>query len=136
MKPRSLLCVPRLCLFDNANHQDVSCSYRRQVDIGAPEHSLGQPEEKRARDMHFTFQLERSYEPLVDEDNTQQKRKEEKKAKKKAKYKKYKKNVGKALRYSWKCLMLGLQNFTVGYSTPLSAAATIVPDFHSGEAWG
>lgn len=45
-------------------------------------------------------------------------------------------NVGKALRYSWKCLMLGLQNFTVGYSTPLSAAASIVPDFHPGGAWG
>ncbi len=45
-------------------------------------------------------------------------------------------NVGKALRYSWKCLMLGLQNFTVGYSTPLSAAASVVPDFHPGAAWG
>ncbi|ROL47004.1 hypothetical protein DPX16_20656 [Anabarilius grahami] len=130
MKPKSL-CVPRLGLFE-----DVSGRYRRQVDAGAPEQSLDQPAEKRPRALHFTVLQERSpYEPLVENDS-QHKLKEEKKAKKKDKYKKYRKNVGKALRYSWKCLMLGLQNFTVGYSTPLSAAATIVPDFHPGGAWG
>ncbi|XP_051735341.1 uncharacterized protein C1orf115 [Ctenopharyngodon idella] len=130
MKPKSL-CVPRLGLFE-----DVTGRYRRQVDTGAPEQSLDQPEEKRPRALPFTVLQERSpYEPLVENDS-QHKLKEEKKAKKKEKYKKYKKNVRKALRYSWKCLMLGLQNFTVGYSTPLSAAATIVPDFHPGGAWG
>ncbi|XP_042569400.1 uncharacterized protein C1orf115-like [Cyprinus carpio] len=130
MKPKSL-CVPRLGLFE-----DVSGRYRRQVNTGAPEQSLDQPVERRARDLRYTLLPERSaYEPLV-EDDIQHKIKEEKKAKKKEKYKKYRKNVGKALRYSWKCLMLGLQNFTVGYSTPLSAAASIVPDFHPGGAWG
>lgn len=132
MKPKSL-CVPRLGLFE-----DTGGRYRRQVDSGSPEQSLDQPAEKRPRDPPFTLTLlpERSpYQPLL-EDDSQHKLKEEKKTKKKEKYKKYKKNVGKALRYSWKCLMLGLQNFTVGYSTPLSAAATVVPDFHPGRAWG
>ncbi|XP_016428898.1 uncharacterized protein C1orf115-like [Sinocyclocheilus rhinocerous] len=127
MKPKSL-CVPRLDLFEGR--------YRRQFDTGAPEHSLDQPVEKRPRDLRYTLLPERPpYEPLV-EDDSQHKLKEEKKAKKKERYKKYRKNVGKALRYSWKCLMLGLQNFTVGYSTPLSAAASVVPDFHPGGAWG
>ncbi|XP_052450613.1 uncharacterized protein si:dkey-126g1.9 [Carassius gibelio] len=124
MKPKSL-CLPRLGLFEDGR-------YRRQVDTGAPE----QNQREKPRDLHFTLLSERSqYEPLV-EDDSQHKLKEEKKAKKKEKYKKYRKNVGKALRYSWKCLMLGLQNFTVGYSTPLSAASSIVPDFHPGGAWG
>lgn len=41
-------------------------------------------------------------------------------------------NVGKALRATWKCLMLGLYNFALGYSTPITVAATFVPDFHPG----
>ncbi|KAF4096527.1 required for drug-induced death protein 1 [Onychostoma macrolepis] len=128
MKPKSL-CVPRLGLFEAGR-------YRRQVDPGAPEQILDPPAEKRPRELRFTLLPETSpYEPLV-EDDSQHKLKEEKKAKKKEKYKKYRKNVGKALRYSWKCLMLGLQNFTVGYSTPLSAAASVVPDYHPGGAWG
>ncbi|KAK2885433.1 hypothetical protein QQF64_021199 [Cirrhinus molitorella] len=130
MKPKSL-CVPRISLFE-----DVSGRYRRQVDNCAPEQSLDQQAEKRPRDLRLTLLPERSpYEPLV-EDDSQHKLREEKKAKKKEKYKKYRKNVGKALRYSWKCLMLGLQNFTVGYSTPYSATASVVPDFHPGGAWG
>lgn len=39
-------------------------------------------------------------------------------------------NVGKALRSTWKCLMLGLYSFALGYSTPITVAATFVPDFH------
>ncbi|XP_043080483.1 uncharacterized protein C1orf115 [Puntigrus tetrazona] len=128
MKPKSL-CISRLGLFEEGG-------YRRQVDTGAPEQNYDPPAENRPRDRRFSLLPERSpYEPLV-EDDSQHKLKEEKKAKKKEKYKKYRKNVGKALRYSWKCLMLGLQNFTVGYSTPFSAAASIVPDFHPGGAWG
>lgn len=41
-------------------------------------------------------------------------------------------NVGKALRATWKCLMLGLYNFALGYSTPITVAATFVPDYHPG----
>ncbi|XP_054876031.1 required for drug-induced death protein 1-like isoform X2 [Poeciliopsis prolifica] len=65
------------------------------------------------------------YEPLIDDDA-----KAEKKKRKKEKHKKVKKNVGKALRTTWKCLMLGLYNFALAYSTPIAAAATFVPDFH------
>lgn len=39
----------------------------------------------------------------------------------------YFQNVGKALRYSWKCLVVGLQNVSLGYSMPVSA---IVPEIH------
>ncbi|KAG9331576.1 hypothetical protein JZ751_018829 [Albula glossodonta] len=34
-----------------------------------------------------------------------------------------KKNAEKALRFSWRCLLLGLQSFAAGYSAPVSAAA-------------
>jgi len=37
-------------------------------------------------------------------------------------------NMGKALRYSWKCLVVGLQNLSTAYSMPLGASAAIVPD--------
>ncbi|XP_049445380.1 uncharacterized protein C1orf115-like [Epinephelus fuscoguttatus] len=106
--------------------------------------------EKSHREVHFAFLPER-YEPLVDEEE-RVKAKEEKKKRKKEKYKKVKKgyirtaplllwcycststtcNVGKALRCTWKCLMLGLYNFALGYSTPITVAATFVPDFHPG----
>ncbi|CAK6961937.1 required for drug-induced death protein 1 [Scomber scombrus] len=86
--------------------------------------------EKSHREIHFAFLPER-YEPLMDEE-AQMKEKEEKKKRKKEKYKKVKKNVGKALRSTWKCLMLGLYNFALGYSTPITVAATFVPDFHPG----
>ncbi|XP_034999523.1 uncharacterized protein C1orf115 isoform X1 [Hippoglossus stenolepis] len=78
------------------------------------------------REIHFAFLPER-YEPLTDDEA-----KEEKKKRKKEKYKKVKKNVGKALRSTWKCMMLGLYNFALGYSTPITVAATFVPDFHRG----
>uniref|UniRef100_A0A3P8X3J4 Uncharacterized protein n=1 Tax=Cynoglossus semilaevis TaxID=244447 RepID=A0A3P8X3J4_CYNSE len=83
-------------------------------------------EDKYQRDIHFVF-LPGKYEPLVDEEA-----KEEKKKRKKLKYKKVKKNVRKALRSTWKCLKLGLYNFALGYSTPITVAATFVPDFHRG----
>ncbi|KAL3052490.1 hypothetical protein OYC64_005103 [Pagothenia borchgrevinki] len=85
--------------------------------------------EKSHRGVHFAF-LPETYELLVDEE--QDEAKEEKKKRKKEKYKKVRKNVGKALRSTWKCLMLGLYNFALGYSTPITVAATFVPDFHHG----
>ncbi|XP_028295873.1 uncharacterized protein C1orf115-like [Gouania willdenowi] len=81
---------------------------------------------KRHRELQFAFQPEK-YELLMDDEE-----KEEKRRKKKEKYKKVKKNVGKALRVTWKCLMLGLYNFALGYSTPVTAAATLVTDVHRG----
>lgn len=132
MKSKSLFSVPQFGISDSFNRNAFSARYRRHVDTGGSDQSIGQTEMK---DVHLTFLPERSYKPLVEEDS-QQRIREEKKAKNKEKYKKYRKNIGKALRYSWKCLMLGLQNFSVGYSTTFSAGATIVPDFHTGAAWG
>ncbi|XP_074541408.1 required for drug-induced death protein 1-like [Halichoeres trimaculatus] len=110
--------------------------YQRHVDcVDPPDGSQpaaedGRPNEKCHREINFAFLPER-YETLVD-DEAHAKAKEEKKRKKKEKYKKVKKNVGKAMRATWKCLMLGLYNFALGYSTPITVAATFVPDFHPG----
>ncbi|KAM9339255.1 required for drug-induced death protein 1-like [Symphorus nematophorus] len=121
-----------------------TAKYRRHVDSADPQESLHhsghtdsrtavdnsrQKNEKCRREIHFAFLPER-YEPLMDE--AQAKAKEEKKKRKKEQYKKVRKNVGKALRATWKCLMLGLYNFALGYSTPITVAATFVPDFHPG----
>ncbi|KAM9704681.1 required for drug-induced death protein 1-like [Menidia menidia] len=81
---------------------------------------------ERPREMHFAFTQER-YEQLMDDET-----REERKKRKKESYKKVKKNVGKALRSTWKCLKLGLYNFAFGYSTPVTIAAAFVPDFHPG----
>ncbi|KAL1258349.1 hypothetical protein QQF64_011593 [Cirrhinus molitorella] len=54
--------------------------------------------------------------------------------KKQDKYKKLRKNMGKALRYSWKCLVVGLQNLSTAYSMPLGVGATIVPDIQRAKA--
>nr|XP_046228262.1 uncharacterized protein C1orf115-like isoform X2 [Scatophagus argus] len=145
MKPKSLPSA----LFDRnsaaAETLNVQAAkYQRHVDC--PDHqesvqqsgrSDSQPaagnsrqHEKCHREIHFAF-LPGRYEPLID-DEAQVKLKEEKKKRKKDQYKKVKKNVGKALRVTWKCLMLGLYNFALGYSTPITVAATFVPDFHPG----
>lgn len=90
--------------------------------------------QKTSKEVYFAVLPDR-YEPLIeeeeDEDETEEerrKRKEEKKRKKKKKYKKYRKNFGKALRLSWRCLMLGLQSMASTYSTPLSAVSTVVTE--------
>uniref|UniRef100_A0A8C1AWK3 Uncharacterized protein n=1 Tax=Cyprinus carpio carpio TaxID=630221 RepID=A0A8C1AWK3_CYPCA len=43
-------------------------------------------------------------------------------------------NMGKALRKSWKCLVVGLQNLSTAYAMPLGATATIVSDIHRARA--
>uniref|UniRef100_A0A4W5KNK2 Uncharacterized protein n=1 Tax=Hucho hucho TaxID=62062 RepID=A0A4W5KNK2_9TELE len=147
MKPKSLV----LRLFGNTEslgerqaekgaryHRQVDCSDQHETpapnDTPGPQDG-GRKKEKCATEIHFAFLPER-YEALVEEDEGRQRAKEEKKNKKKLKYKKVKKNVGKALRYSWKCLMLGLHSMAAGYSTPLTAAATLVPEFHAGRDRG
>ncbi|KAL7859701.1 hypothetical protein SRHO_G00148480 [Serrasalmus rhombeus] len=142
MKPKSFLDVqlPQIGLFVGLETLNEGwCGrleeYERQIDTGAPAQTADHEDlvkRKQTRKVHFAF-LPKNYVPL-EENDSMQRAKEEKKAKRKEKYKKYKKNVGKALRYSWKCLMFGLQNFTVGHSTPLSAAATLVPEFKAGRA--
>lgn len=142
MKPKSL--PSRLFQRDSAavaSGESLSMSaakYQRHVDcVDHPErpdqsfHNDGQQaadSSGRNEKTHFSFLPER-YEPLID-DEAKAKAKEEKKKRKKENYKKVKKNVGKALRSTWKCLMLGLYSFALGYSTPITVAATFVPDFH------
>nr|XP_057912189.1 required for drug-induced death protein 1-like [Doryrhamphus excisus] len=83
------------------------------------------------REMPGVAFLTGRYKALIEEDI---RFKEEKKKRKKEKYKKVKKNVGKALRSTWKCFMLGLHNFALGYSTPIAVAATFMPDFNPGRS--
>ncbi|MED6268718.1 hypothetical protein CHARACLAT_025217 [Characodon lateralis] len=102
-----------------------AAKYQRYVDsVDQASSNESRPNKKAKRDLNFTFLTER-YEPLIDDEA-----KEEQKKRKKESYKKVKKNVGKALRTTWKCLMLGLYNFALAYSTPITVAATFVPDFH------
>lgn len=110
---------------DSMDHQEGTLHAGHQ-DAWPTAAASRRKSEKGHGEIHFAFLPER-YEPLVDDDA-----KEERKKKKKEQYKKVKKNVGKALRATWKCLMLGLYNFALGYSTPITVAATFVPDYHPG----
>ncbi|XP_026205746.1 uncharacterized protein C1orf115 homolog [Anabas testudineus] len=104
---------------------------QEQKDKAAP--SAGKKQQKTSKEVFFSV-LPDKYEPLIEEleeekeetAEERRKRKEEKKRKKKKKFKKYRKNVGKALRFSWRCLMTGLQSMASTYATPLSAMATVV----------
>ncbi|XP_074520596.1 required for drug-induced death protein 1-like [Halichoeres trimaculatus] len=97
--------------------------------------SVSKKQQKTSKEVFFAVLPDR-YEPLIEEEEEEEeetheerrRRKEEKKSKKKKKYKKYRKNVGKALRFSWRCLMSGLQNMASTYSTPLSAVSTVVTE--------
>ncbi|XP_073683407.1 required for drug-induced death protein 1 [Garra rufa] len=87
---------------------------------------------KSAKQVHIAF-LPEKYQPLVEDDVVDQPRDDNIK-KKQDKYKKLRKNMGKAFRYTWKCLVVGLQSLSTAYSMPLSAGATIVPDIHRARA--
>ncbi|XP_053489744.1 required for drug-induced death protein 1 [Ictalurus furcatus] len=78
--------------------------------------------EKTSKQVHFTV-LPDKYQPLEEDTASEEHHKE-----KQEKYKRFRKNFGKALRYTWKCLVVGLQNFSTSYSGPLSAASTLVPE--------
>ncbi|KAF1372022.1 hypothetical protein PFLUV_G00277170 [Perca fluviatilis] len=111
--------------------------------MGAPENEdMKKKKQKSSKEVYFSVLPDR-YEPLEEEEEEEERkerkeerreetteerrqRKEEKKRKKKNKYKKYRKNVGKALRFSWRCLMLGLQSMTSSYTSPASAAVAVV----------
>ncbi|XP_034035573.1 uncharacterized protein C1orf115-like [Thalassophryne amazonica] len=83
---------------------------------------------KSSRDVHFAI-LSEKYEPLIEQENEEAtRRKEEKRRRRQERYKKYRKNVGRALRFTWRCLVAGLQNMASSYATPLSAIATVVMD--------
>ncbi|XP_072235242.1 required for drug-induced death protein 1 [Leuresthes tenuis] len=100
---------------------------QEQEEDGAP--SGGKKPQKTSKEVYFCV-LPDKYEPLIEEEERdetaeeRQRRKEEKKRKRRKRCKKYRKNVGKALRYSWRCLLAGLQNMMPAYS----AVATVVTE--------
>lgn len=100
-----------------------------------PSSSPSKSKLKTSKDVHFCV-LPDKYEPLVEERDEEEeredaeerrRRKEEKKRKKKMRYKKYRKNAGKALRFSWRCLLAGLQSMVPVYMGPMAAAASVIP---------
>ncbi|XP_035501005.1 uncharacterized protein C1orf115 homolog [Scophthalmus maximus] len=126
----------------NTRDRGVPATDEEEPGMGAQEKKKkGEEEEevgkkqKSSKEVYFSV-LPDKYEPLIEEEEEEEtpeerrKRKEEKKRKKKRKYKKYRKNVGKALRFSWRCLMIGLQNMASAYSTPV--AAVVVPVVRGG----
>ncbi|KAK1171450.1 hypothetical protein AOXY_G6273 [Acipenser oxyrinchus oxyrinchus] len=82
-----------------------------------------------SKEVHFAF-LPEKYEPLLEEDENKETIKEEKRNKNHQKYKKYRKNAVKVLRFGWRCLVVGLQEFAAGYTASLYEVATVVPDRH------
>uniref|UniRef100_A0A1A8BBP9 Chromosome 1 open reading frame 115 n=2 Tax=Nothobranchius kadleci TaxID=1051664 RepID=A0A1A8BBP9_NOTKA len=99
----------------------VDCMDQSGCDDGQKAFDDSRPNERRHREIHFSIGPEK-YEPLMDDEVKEKKKNEN--------YKKVKKNVGKALRTTWKCLMLGFYNFALAYSTPITVAAAFSPDFH------
>lgn len=119
---------------DKSKTVDIDGQQNTEIKTPDPTHLLDVPvqkcvktKQKTAKQVHIAF-LPAKYEPLV-EDETDDKAREEKK--KQDKYKKFRKNVGKALRYTWKCLVVGLQDISMGYSMPVSA---VVPEIYRARA--
>ncbi|XP_037333420.2 required for drug-induced death protein 1 [Pungitius pungitius] len=111
--------------------------------MGAQEEEAAPPTEnnkqhKTSKEVFFSVLPDR-YDPLIEEEEEEEgegegeeeerrRRKEEKKRRKKKKYKKYRKNVGRALRLSWRCLLLGLQSMASVCSAPAGAASLVVTE--------
>ncbi|XP_070813804.1 required for drug-induced death protein 1 isoform X1 [Chaetodon trifascialis] len=119
---------------------ELSPTDEEQRGMGAQEKeedaapSREKKQQKTSKEVYFSVLPDR-YEPLIEEveeeaPEERRRRKEEKKRKKKQRYKKYRKNVGKALRFSWRCLMAGLQSMAAAYSTPASAVSTVMTEVH------
>lgn len=94
--------------------------------------------QRTSKEVQFAV-LPDKYEPLIEEveeeeeqetEEERRRRKEEKKRRKKRQYKKYRKNVGKALRFSWRCLLAGLQSLASVYASPAAAATTVVTEVY------
>ncbi|KAM9766794.1 required for drug-induced death protein 1 [Menidia menidia] len=92
--------------------------------------AAGRKPQKTSKEVYFCV-LPDKYQPLIEEEERdesqeeREKRREEKRRKRKTRFKKYRKNVGGALRLGWRCLLTGLQSMASTYSTPLSAVATV-----------
>uniref|UniRef100_A0A3Q4ICS7 Uncharacterized protein n=1 Tax=Neolamprologus brichardi TaxID=32507 RepID=A0A3Q4ICS7_NEOBR len=92
--------------------------------------SVGRKLQKTSKEVYFSV-LPDKYEPLIEDDEER----EETYRKNKMKalmlfFSGLVQNVGKALRFSWRCLVTGLQSMVSVYSTPLSAVATVVTNVH------
>ncbi|XP_020775729.1 required for drug-induced death protein 1-like [Boleophthalmus pectinirostris] len=111
-----------------------SSSTDSQPELENGINNAGTPNARCRKEVHLAF-LPANYQPLMVYDEEREKVREEKKKRKKEKYKKVRKNVRKALKCTWRCLMLGLYNFALGYSTPMSVVTTFSPDFHQGQNW-
>ncbi|XP_014906586.1 protein PXR1-like [Poecilia latipinna] len=101
-----------------------------QEEAAAPLEAKKQ--QKTSKDVYFCV-LPDKYEPLIEEGEEEdeggeerRRRKEEKKRKRKKRCKKCRKNICKALRYTWRILLAGVQSMASAYSTPLSAMPTVV----------
>ncbi|XP_051797992.1 uncharacterized protein C1orf115-like [Acanthochromis polyacanthus] len=84
-------------------------------------------QQKSSREVYFSV-LPDKYEPLEEddeEDEERKRRKEEKKERRKKKHKKYRKNVRKALGFSWRCFVVGLQ--VMGTSFNAWSMAVVIP---------
>ncbi|XP_008323580.1 uncharacterized protein C1orf115 [Cynoglossus semilaevis] len=91
----------------------------------APAPSLpaaGVKKQKSSKEVYFSVLPDR-YVPLIEEEEEEHRRR--KKEKKKRKQKKWKKNIGKALRFSLRSLLLGLQNMAMIPTSPFTAATTL-----------
>ncbi|KAF7704295.1 hypothetical protein C0J45_7594 [Silurus meridionalis] len=101
-------CVTAKCVWERVNAESTG---RKQ---------------KTSKQVHFTVLPDR-YEPL-EEDRVSDTAPEENHREKQQKHKRIRKNFGKALRYTWKCLVVGLQSFSTSYSGPLGAASPLIPE--------
>uniref|UniRef100_A0A3Q2QMD8 Uncharacterized protein n=1 Tax=Fundulus heteroclitus TaxID=8078 RepID=A0A3Q2QMD8_FUNHE len=94
---------------------------QEQEEAGAP--LEGTKQQKTSKDVHFCV-LPDKYEPLIEESEETEEAEEDRRRRKEEKKRKRKKRCKKSLRFSWRCLLAGLQSMASAYSTPLSAVPT------------
>ncbi|XP_077461784.1 uncharacterized protein LOC144077720 [Stigmatopora argus] len=83
--------------------------------------------QKTSKEVYFAI-LPDKYEPLVEDDGSQETQEErlKRKEKRKRRRKKYIRNVKKACSFTWRCLLCGLQNLAGSHSMPLSPVAVVL----------
>ncbi|XP_053709134.1 required for drug-induced death protein 1-like [Synchiropus splendidus] len=111
--------------------------------MGAQKNAEIRPSHKTSKEVYFCM-LPDKYEPLeedyeetqeevAEQQETYEERKRRKKEKKKKKYKKYRKNARKALGFSWRCLVAGLQSMSAVF-VPTSVITVVMPHSTAGRA--
>ncbi|XP_056445176.1 required for drug-induced death protein 1-like [Gadus chalcogrammus] len=84
---------------------------------------------KSSKEVYFAV-LPDKYQPLLEEEEEESeeqrwRRKEEKRRKKREKHKRCRKSLGRALRWTWRSLVAGLQSLAAVYSAPFTAPTTL-----------